>query len=138
MSSSLLIFLILVNRVWKKCEKWRRKCVFVSVLSQSHNWFRVSWKQCLHLFTQGWLKSRHNLLRSLIPYTLWKSKILFTLGSIKFSRFFMAMLRLSEFLIFKSNLFRWYFNNQSLKQSVILLLCLVLWTLFTLGIKSNK
>ena len=87
-----LIFLILFKRVclgvWK-LGQWRKKCVVVSVsLPQSHNGFRVSWKQCLNLWSRRWLRPRRNLVRSLISYGLWTLKILFTKGRIKFSSFF--------------------------------------------------
>ena len=58
----LLIFLILFKRVClgvSKLGKWRKKCGIVSVsLPQSHNGFRVSWKQCLNLWSQKWLRPR--------------------------------------------------------------------------------
>ena len=105
----LLIFLILFKRVclgvWK-LGQWRKKCVVVSVsLPQSHNGFRVSWKQCLNLWSRRWLRPSRNLVRSLIPYGLWILKILFAQGRIKFSRFFLKIERLPEFLILQSRLF---------------------------------
>ena len=90
-----LIFLILFKRVclriWK-LGQWRKKCVVISVsLPQSHNGFRVSWKQCLNLWSRRWLRPSRNLVRSLIPYGLWILKILFAEGRIKFSRFFLKI-----------------------------------------------
>ena len=118
----LLIFLILFKRVClgvRKLGLWRKKCVIVSIsLTQSHNVFRVSWKQCLNLRSQRWLNSRLNLVRSLIPYGLWISKILFPQRLTKFRRFFIKIEGLLEFLIFYSSLFHsgiieW--NNEFLK-----------------------
>ena len=61
-----LIFLISAKRVclgvWK-LGQWRKKCVIVSVTSaQSHNGFRVSWKQCLNLCLRRWLRLIRNLI----------------------------------------------------------------------------
>ena len=90
-----LIFLILFKRVclglWK-LGQWRKKCVVVSVsLPQSHDGFRVSWKQCLNLWSRRWLRPNRNLVRSLIPHHLWILKILFAHGRIKFVRFFLKI-----------------------------------------------
>ena len=104
-----LIFLTLFK--WVCLEVWklgqcRKKCVAVSEsLPQSHNGFRVSWKQCLNLWSRRWLRPSRNLVRSLIPYGLWILKILFAQGRIKFSRFFLKIERLPEFLILQSRLF---------------------------------
>ena len=94
-----LIFLILFKRnclgVWK-LGQWRKKCVVVSVsLPQSYNGFRVSWKQCLNLWSRRWLRPRRNLVRSLIPYGLWTLKILFAKCRIKFNSFFLKNLKTS-------------------------------------------
>ena len=104
-----LIFIILFKRVclgvWK-LGQWRKKCFVISVsLPQSHDGFRVSWKQCLNLCSRRWLKPSRNLIRSLIPDGLWVLKILFAKGLIKFSRFFLKIERLPEFLILQSRLF---------------------------------
>ena len=96
-----MILLILVKRVclgvWR-LGQWRKKCAVVSIsLPQSHNGFRVSWKQCLNLWSRRWLRPSRNLVGSLIPYGLWILKILFVQGRIKFSRFFLK----TERLLFK-------------------------------------
>ena len=146
-----LIFLILFKRVclrvWK-LGQWRKKCVVGSEsLPQSHNGFRVSWKQCLNLWPRRWLKPSCNLIRSLIPYGLWISKILFTQGRIKFSRFFLNIERFPEFLILQSKLFHSNIvegRNEFLKLlcfvwiAGILLLCLISRSLFKLEIKSKR
>ena len=125
--------------VWK-LGQWRKKCVVVSVsLPQSHNGFRVSWKQCLNLWSRRWLRPSRNLVRSLIPYELWILNILLTQGRTKFSRYFWKIGRLSEFLIFQPRLFHSSIvegNNEFLKQlcfawiTGILLLYLASRTLF--------
>ena len=84
-----LIFLILFKRVclgvWKRGQR-RKKCVVVSVsLRQSHKIFRVSWKQCLNLWSRRWLRPSRNFIKSSIPYGLWILKILFAQGCIKLS-----------------------------------------------------
>ena len=90
----------------RKLAQWRKKNIIVSVsFSQPHNRFRVSWNQCLNFSSQGWLKHRRNLVRSLVPYGLWILKILFAQGRIKFGRFLLKFGRFSEFLIFQSSLF---------------------------------
>ena len=104
-----LMFLILLRRVclgvWK-FGQWRKKCVVVSpALPQSDNGFRISWKQCLNLWSQRWLRPRRNLVRSLIPFGLRILKILFVQGHVRFSRFFLKIERLPEFLILQSRLF---------------------------------
>ena len=83
-----LIFLILFKICLgvQKLGQWRKKCIFVSVSSQSHNGFRnlESWKQCLNLLSQGWLRLRCNLVRSLVLHKLWIPKILFAQSCIKY------------------------------------------------------
>ena len=84
-----LIFLILFKSVclgvWKRGQ-WRKKCVAVSVsLRQSHKIFRVSWKQCLNLWSRRWLRPSRNFIKSSIPYGLWILKILFAQDCIKLS-----------------------------------------------------
>ena len=86
-----LIFLILFKRfclgMWK-LGQWREKCVIVSAfLPQSHNGFRVPRNQCLSLRSWRWLRPKNNFVRSLIPYELWISKILFARGIIKLRKF---------------------------------------------------
>ena len=102
-----------IPRIWTLFTRCRsvgtwaaeKKSVIVSVSSlQSHNGFRVSWKQCLNLWSQRWLRLRCNLVRSLIPYGLWILKILFAQGRMKFRRHFLKIERLPEFLTFESNL----------------------------------
>ena len=98
----LLIFLALFRRVclgmWK-LGQWRKRCVNVSVsFPQAYNGFRVSgvsWKQCLIYRLPRWLRPKRNPVRSLIPYGLWISKILFAQTRIKVKVFFL------EFLIFQ-------------------------------------
>ena len=84
-----LIFLILFKSVclgvWKRGQ-WRKKCVAVSVsLRQSNKIFRVSWKQCLNLWSRRWLRPSRNFIKSSIPYGLWILKILFAQDCIKLS-----------------------------------------------------
>ena len=84
-----LIFLILFKSVclgvWKRGQ-WRQKCVAVSVsLRQSNKIFRVSWKQCLNLWSRRWLRPSRNFIKSSIPYGLWILKILFAQDCIKLS-----------------------------------------------------
>ena len=87
----LLIFL-LFKRVClgvRKLGRWRKKCVVASVsLLQWHNGFRVSWKQCIKLWSWRWLRPSRNFVRSLVLYGLWIFKIIFAQGRMKFSRFF--------------------------------------------------
>ena len=96
-----LMFLILFKRVcvgeWKLGQR-RKKCAIVSVtLPESHNVFRVSWKQCLNLWSQRWLNPGRNFIRSLIPYELRILKILFAQGRIKFSRLFLKSVQMRSF-----------------------------------------
>ena len=104
----LFMFLILFKRIClevRKLGQWRKKCVIVSVsLPQSHNGFWVSWKQCLNLWSRRWLRPSHNLVKSLIPYGLLILKIIFAQDRIKFSRFFLKIERLPEFLMFHSDI----------------------------------
>ena len=100
---SLLIFLTLFRRVclgMRKLGQWRKRCVNVSVsFPQAYNGFRVSgvsWKQCLIYRLPRWLRPKRNPVRSLIPYGLWISKILFAQISIKVKKVFFP-----EFLIFQ-------------------------------------
>ena len=84
-----LIFLILFKSVclgvWKRGQ-WRKKCVAVSVsLRQSNKIFRVSWKQCLNLWSRRWLRPSRNFIKTSIPYGLWILKILFAQDCIKLS-----------------------------------------------------
>lgn len=59
------------------CNTWtKRELLFSVSLQQSHNGLRVPWKHCLNLCSWRWLKPSRNLVRSLIPYGLWISKIL--------------------------------------------------------------
>ena len=104
-----LIFLIFFKSVYPgvwKLGLWRKTCVFVSIsLPQLHNEFTVSWEQCLNLWSRRWLRPSRNLVRSLIPYGLWILKILLAEGRIKFSKFFLKIKWLPEFLILQSRLF---------------------------------
>ena len=114
---------------------------------QSHDGFRVSWKQYLNLRSRRWLRPNRKLVRRLIPYGSWILKILFAQGRIKFSRSFLKSERLPEFVILQSRLFHSdivegkneFLNWLCLAWTAgILLLCLVSQTLFKLGIKSNR
>ena len=73
----------IIQDLSRSVDTWAvvKKVHFVSVsLPQSHNGFRVSWKQCLNLWSQSWLKPRRNPAKNLIPYGLWTLKILFAKG----------------------------------------------------------
>ena len=81
-----LLFLILFKRicqgVWK-LGQWRKNPVVVLVLlPQSHNGFKVSWKQFPNLWLKSWLRPRCNLVRSLVPcgFDSMNIKILFAQG----------------------------------------------------------
>ena len=91
----MLTFLSLFKRVFLgvwKLGQWREKWVIVSsFLSPSHNGFRLSWKQYLNLWSWRWVRPRQNLVRGLMPYGLWISKILFARGFIKFKKFFLKV-----------------------------------------------
>ena len=89
-------------------ETWaveEKKCCCFSIITTVHNGFRIFWKQCLNLWAQRWLRPSRNLVRNLIPYGLWILNILFAQGHIKFSRFFLKIERLPEFLILQSRFF---------------------------------
>ena len=89
-------------------ETWtveKKVCIVSVLILQSHNGFIISWKQCLIWWSWRWLRLSRNLFRSLIPYGLWILKILFGNGRIKFSRFFLKIKRLPDFLIWQSRLF---------------------------------
>ena len=89
-----------------KLEQWIKKCVIVSAsLPQSHNGFRVSWKQYVNLWSQRWMRIRRTLVRSLIPYGLWILKIILAQGRIRFRRFLLKTGTHSEFLTSQSGLF---------------------------------
>ena len=87
----------------RKLGQWRKKCVIVSLsLPQSNNGFtnifKAAWNlwfdKSLNLRSQRWLRPTHNLVRSLIPYGLWISQILFDLDRTQFRRFFFKIKRL--------------------------------------------
>ena len=64
-----------------------------------------SWKPCLNLCSQRWLKLSLNLVSNLTPLGLWQLKTLFPEGRINFKRLFLKTFKLSELRIFRSNLF---------------------------------
>ena len=48
------------------------------------SWFGVTWKLWLNLLSCEWLRSRHSLVKSLIPLQLWQLKMPFGDGLINF------------------------------------------------------
>ena len=107
LSSMFLIFWKRVCLGIRKLVQWKKKCIVDSIsLPHSQKLFKVSWKQGLNLSSWRWLRPRRNLVKSLIPRGLWISKILLALGRMKFRSFFLKVLRLAEFLMLKSSLFR--------------------------------
>ena len=64
-----------------------------------------SWKLCLNLCSQSWLRPNFNLVISLILLGLWQLKIKFEDSLMNFQILFLKPQRVSEFLIFKSDLF---------------------------------
>ena len=90
----------------RKLVQWTNKCIVDSIyLPHLHKGFKVFWKRCLNLCSWRWLRPRRNLVKSLILIGLWISKILLARGNMKFRRFFLKALSLSEFLILRSSLF---------------------------------
>ena len=94
-----LIFLILFKwvclGVWK-LGQWRKKFVVVSVsLPQSHNGSRVSWKQCLNLWSRRWLR----------PSWVMNIKNTICTWPYKVKQVFLKIERVREFLILESRLF---------------------------------
>ena len=91
-----LLFLILFKRICRgvwKLGQWRKNPVVVLVLlPQSHNGFKVSWKQFPNLWLKSWLRPRCNLVRSLVPCGLIPWILKYYLHKvIKFSRFFLKI-----------------------------------------------
>ena len=102
------IFLIFWKRVclgMRKLVQWRKKCIANSIyLPNSSKGFKVPWKQCLNLCSWRWLWPRRSLVKSLIPTGLWISQILLVKGCMKFSSFFLKVLRLAKFLMLRLSL----------------------------------
>ena len=103
------MFIILWKKVLSRNElvSWcsGERIVNSISLPNLHKGFKASWKQCLNLCWWIWLTPRHNLVKSLIPRGLWISKILFAQDHMKFRRLFLKVLKLAEFLTWKSSLF---------------------------------
>ena len=64
-----------------------------------------SWKLCLNLCSQRWLKPNLNLVNNLTPLGLWQLKTVLTEGRKMFKSVFLKIFKLSELRIFRSSLF---------------------------------
>ena len=145
----LLIFLILFKRDSLGNLGSGEKSVIISVsLPQSHNGFRVSWKQCLNLWLRKWLRSRCNLIRSLIPYGLWILKnTIYTSLSYKVSQFLFKNWETSWVSGFTIKIVPFRYSKRKgwiLEITVSCMICRIIiamsvsQTLFKLGIELNR
>ena len=64
-----------------------------------------SWKLCLNLCSQRWLKPNLNLVNNLTLLGLWQLKTVLSEGRMKFKSVFLKRFKLSEMRIFRSSLF---------------------------------
>ena len=64
-----------------------------------------SWKLCLNLFSQRWLKPNLNLVNNLTLLGLWQLKTVLPEGLMKFKSIFLNIFKFSELGIFRSSSF---------------------------------
>ena len=126
LSSLILIFWKTFCLGMKKLVQWRKKCTVDSIsLSHSHKGFKVSWKQCLNLYSCRWLRLGRSRVKSLIPRGLWILKIILEQDRMKFKSFFLKVLKFAEFLILRPSLFHSVIaegKNEFLKESCLTLI----------------
>ena len=86
-------------------QQWRELWIVVSAFpSKLQMLFKVSWKLCLSLCSEKWLKHSLNLVINLIQLRLWQLKIDFSDALINFKILFLKAAYYSEFHMLKSKL----------------------------------
>ena len=85
---------------------WSKKWLDVSIsFPHEHRRPRQSWKLCLRLCSQRWLKPRRNLVISLIAFGLWQLWMLFGLDRMNFKILLLEKSTLSELRMSGSRVF---------------------------------